>query len=246
MYPDIRIIRRDELNNEIILVNSTLAKGKREKKGVRIETKWKLSKTCHTITFVSGSLITQFGKDPLMPSAIPDRHLRSVRELGNKIFKVKPFRGLRLFPPIIDDSLIVAERTITPTENGEKPSDPEIKVFVNKLDAVLWNLQRNNIDLSMRKGSSREVKRALKSKMTSLQIIRTAQENSYSIKCEYAKLVEQVVTGLAATKRFLVLNERGLNQKMLDYIWATVFGSESPVNVDSVKKKIAELLDTRL
>ncbi|MCK4568210.1 MAG: hypothetical protein KAU48_12970, partial [Candidatus Thorarchaeota archaeon] len=59
---------------------------------------------------MSGFLITRFGKEPLMPSEIPDRHLRSIRELGAKVFKIKPFRGLKLYAPLVENTIILAER----------------------------------------------------------------------------------------------------------------------------------------
>ena len=180
-----------------------------------------------------------------MPSEIPDRHLRSIRELGTKLFKIKPFRGLRLYIPSIQNKLILAERNIILSKEENTVSDTELKIFTNQQDAELWKLQRHNNEFTMRIGLPQAVKSELKSKMSIPQIIRSAQENSYSIRNEYVQLIEQVITGLAATKRFLVLNERGLNQELLNHVWENVFGIESPLNGDSVMKKIVGLLDTR-
>lgn len=88
-----------------------------------------------------------------MPSEIPDRHLRSIRELGSRVFKVKPFRGLKLYPPLVDNSIIIAERKINTRQKEESVSDAEVKIFVNTQDAELWKLQRENTGLSMKQNS---------------------------------------------------------------------------------------------
>jgi len=180
-----------------------------------------------------------------MPTEIPDRHLRSIRDLGTKLFKTKPFRGVRLYIPPIQNKLILAERNIILSKEENKVSDTENKIFTHKQDAELWKLQRHSKDFTMKIGSPQVVKSELKSKRSIPQIIRSAQENSYSIRNEYVQLIGQMVTGLAATKRFLVLNKRGLDQELLNHVWENVFGIESPLNVDSVMKKIVDLLDTR-
>ncbi len=83
------------------------------------------------------------------------------------------------------------------------------------------------------------------SKVTTPHVIRSAQENSLSIRYEYVRLIEQVLTGLAAIEQFLAMNEQGLNQKLLDHIWKTAIGVEPPLNTESVMNKISKLLDTR-
>jgi len=225
------------------LVKSTLAKGKHEKKGIQIESKWKLDRNQQTITFMSGFLITRFGKNPLMPHEIPDRHIRSIRELGAKVFKIKPFRGMKLYTPLTENILILAERKNVSHEKETSVSDKEVRVFVNKKDAELWKLQRDGTSVSTMSVSPQEIKRLYNSEATVPQVVRLAQRNSFTMKYEYIQLVEQVIAGFAAINRIMVLKERGLVQGMLDYIWESVLGmSESPLTVDSIMVKIDEIL----
>lgn len=225
------------------MVKSTLAKGKHEKKGIQIESKWKLDRNQQTITFMSGFLITRFGKNPLMPHEIPDRHIRSIRELGAKVFKIKPFRGMKLYTPLTENILILAERKNVSHEKETSVSDKEVRVFVNKKDAELWKLQRDGTSVSTMSVSPQEIKRLYNSEATVPQVVRLAQRNSFTMKYEYIQLVEQVIAGFAAINRIMVLKERGLVQGMLDYIWESVLGmSESPLTVDSIMVKIDEIL----
>ncbi len=225
------------------MVSSTLAKGRHEKKGIQIESKWKLNRDNRTISFVSSVLITRFGKEPLMPSEIPDRHLRSIRELGAKVFKVKPFRGLRLYAPLVENTLTLATRKIISHGEKTRVPDTEVRVFVNNQDAKLWKLQRDATSLSTRSVSPQGIKGLSKSGRTVPQVIRSAKENSLSMRYEYVQLIEQVIIGLAAIRRILVLKERGLEQGMLDYIWESVFEkSESPLKIDLISTKINEIL----
>ena len=225
------------------MVSSTLAKGRHEKKGIQIESKWRLNRDNRTISFVSGFLITRFGKEPLMPSEIPDRHLRSIRELGAKVFKVKPFRGLRLYPPLVENTLTLAERKRISCGKEIGFPDTEVRVFVNKHDAELWKLQRDDTILSTSTVIPQNAKGLYNSGRTVPQVICSANENSFSMRYEYVQLIEQAITGLAAIRRIMVLEERGLNQGLLDYLWGSVFGkSKSPLEADSIKTKITEIL----
>lgn len=192
---------------------------------------------------MSGFLITRFGKDPLMPHEIPDRHTRSIRELGAKVFKTKPFRGMKLYTPLTENILILAERKDVNYEKATSVSDKEVRVFVNKKDAELWKLQRDGTSVSTRNVLPQEIKGLYDSGVTVPQVVRFAQKNSLSMKYEYIQLVEQVIAGFAAINRIMVLKERGLDQGMLDYIWGSVLGmSESPLRVDSISTKVNELL----
>ncbi len=216
-------------------MNSTLMKGNQEKKGIMFESVWDLKHNNRTITFVSGFLVTRFGKESLLPSEVPDRHKRLIRNMGVMVFRTKPFRGLKLYPPLFDNTLVIAERRI-----GEKDS----RLFANEQDAELWKLQTDNADFSTRRITPKKTKHLFGSKVTTPQVIRSAQENSLSIRYEYVRLIEQVLTGLAAIEQFLAMNERGLNQKLLDHIWKTAIGAEPPLNTEAVMNKISELLDT--
>ncbi|MHA1863893.1 MAG: hypothetical protein ACTSWA_09000 [Candidatus Thorarchaeota archaeon] len=225
------------------MVSSTLAKGRHQKKGIQIESKWKLNRDRQTITFMSSFLITRFSKEPLMPSEIPDRHLRSIRELGAKVFKIKPFRGLKLYAPLVENTITLAERKRISNGKEAGVPDREVRVFVNNQDAELWKLQRDSTSLSTRAVLPQNIKGLYKSERTVPQVIRSAQKNSLSMRYECVQLIEQVITGLAAIKRILVLKERGLDQGMLDYIWGSVFGkSESPLKADSITTKVKEIL----
>lgn len=185
----------------------------------------------------------RFGKEPLMPSEIPDRHLRSIRELGADVFKTKPFRGLRLYTPLVENTLTLAERKLISHGKENDVPSTEVRVFVNNKDAELWKLQRDDTSLSTRAVLPQSIKGLHKSERTVPQVIRSAQENSLSMRYEYVQLIEQVITGLAAIKRIMVLKERGLDQGMLDYIWGSVFGkSESPLRTDLILTKINEIL----
>ena len=156
--------------------------------------------------------------------------------MGVMVFGIKPFRGLKLYPPLFDNNLVIVER-----RNDEKKS----RLFANEQDAELWKLQTDNADFSTRRITPKKAKYLFGSKVTIPQVIRSAQENSFSTRYEYVRLIEQVVAGLTAIKQFLAMSERGLNQKVLDHICNTAIGSESPLNTESVMDKISELLDTR-
>ena len=178
-----------------------------------------------------------------MPSEIPDRHLRSIRELGAKVFKIKPFRGLRLYAPLVENTLTIATRKIISHGEETRVPDTEVRVFVNNQDAELWKLQRDDTRFSTRAVLPQSIKDLSKSGSSVPQVIRSAQENSLPMRYEYVQLIEQAITGLAAIKRILVLKERGMDQEMLDYIWLSVFGkSESPLKIDSISTKISEIL----
>lgn len=178
-----------------------------------------------------------------MPHEIPDRHIRSIRELGAKVFKIKPFRGMKLYTPLTENILILAERKNVSHEKETSVSDKEVRVFVNKKDAELWKLQRDGTSVSTMSVSPQEIKRLYNSEATVPQVVRLAQRNSFTMKYEYIQLVEQVIAGFAAINRIMVLKERGLVQGMLDYIWESVLGmSESPLTVDSIMVKIDEIL----
>lgn len=182
-----------------------------------------------------------------MPSEIPDRHLRSIRELGAKVFKIKPFRGLRLYKPLSENTLILAERKRI--SQGEETGVPEteVRIFINNQDAELWKLQRDDTSLSTRAVLPQSIKDLSKSGRLIPQVIRSAQENSLSMRYEYVQLVEQVIIGLAAIKRIMVLKERGLDQEMLDYVWRSVFGKrESPLRIDSIVTKVNEILTNHI
>ncbi len=210
-------------------------KGNLEKKGIRLESIWNLKFDHRTITFVSGFLITRFGKEPLLPSEIPDRHKRVIRKMGVMVFGTKPFRGLKLYPPLFDNTLVIAERRI---------DKKEPRLFANEQDAELWKLQNDNAGFSTRRITLKKTKHLFESKVTTPQVIRSAQENSLSVRYEYVRLIEQVVAGLTAIKQFLAMSERGLNQKLLDHIWRTAIRAEPPLKTESVMNKIKELLDT--
>jgi len=227
-------------------VTSTLIKGSQEKKGIRLVSKWDLKYDYRTITFVSGFLITRFENEPLLPSEVPDRHKRFIRRMGVMVFGTKPFRGLKLYPPLFDNTLVIAERERNDAIKETGESEKETRLFANEQDTELWKLQVDNTDFTTRRVTPKKAKHLLDSKMTIPQIIRSAQENSFSIRYEYIRLMNQVTKGLAATKRFLILNERGLDQKMLNHIWKTVIGVEPPLSNESVMKKIGGLLDTRI
>jgi len=178
-----------------------------------------------------------------LPSEIPDRHLRSIRELGVKVFKVKPFRGLRLYEPLIENTLTLAERKGISRGNETNITDTEVRVFINNQDAELWNLLRGDTIVSTRNVLPQEMKGLYDSGVTVPQAVRLAQKNSLSMKYEYIQLVEQVIAGFAAINRIMVLKERGLDQGMLDYIWGRVFGkSESPMKLNSITTKFNEIL----
>ena len=217
-------------------MNSTLVKGNQEKKGIRLESIWDLKYDYRTITFVSGFLVTRFGKEPLLPSEVPDRHKRVIRKMGVMVFGTKPFRGLKLYPPLFDNTLVIAERRV---------DKKEPRLFANEQDAELWKLQNDNAGFSTRRITLKKTKHLFESKVTTPQVIRSAQENSFSTRHEYVRLIEQVVVGLTAIKQFLAMNERGLNQKLLDHIWKTDIGAEPPLDTEAVMNKINELLDTQ-
>jgi hypothetical protein len=242
MYPDADMILRDDLRHEVILVSSTLAKGKQEKRGIRIESKWRLNRDNQTVNFVSGTLITRARKEHLMPFEIPDRHMRAIRKLGAKVFNVKPFRGLKLYNSMTDSTLIHAERKTT--SQIEDETKGEVKLFINNQDAELWRLQRNDTHLTTKTVSPEESRNKSELKVTIPQIIRSAYENSLSIRHEYVQLIDQAITGFAAIKRLLTLRKRGLDQELLDYVWSSVHRKrESPLEVDSLSKGLEELLN---
>jgi hypothetical protein len=223
-------------------VSSTLAKGKQEKRGIRIESKWRLNRDNQTVNFVSGTLITRARKEHLMPFEIPDRHMRAIRKLGAKVFNVKPFRGLKLYNSMTDSTLIHAERKTT--SQIEDETKGEVKLFINNQDAELWRLQRNDTHLTTKTVSPEESRNKSELKVTIPQIIRSAYENSLSIRHEYVQLIDQAITGFAAIKRLLTLRKRGLDQELLDYVWSSVHRKrESPLEVDSLSKGLEELLN---
>jgi len=235
------MILRDDLKHEVILVSSTLAKGKQEKRGIKIESKWRLNRDNQTIIFVFGTLITRSRKEHLMPFEIPDRHVRAIRELGAKVFNVKPFRGLKLYNSMIDNTLIHAERKTTSQMKDEAKG--EVKLFIDNQDAELWRLQRDDNHLTTKTVSPEDARNKSEQEVTIPQIIRSAYENSLSIRYEYVQLLEQATTGLAAIKRLLTLRKRGLDQELLDYVWPSVHRKrESPLKVDSLLKGLKELL----
>lgn len=244
MYPDVDMILRDDLRHEVILVSSTLAKGKQEKRGIKIESKWRLNRDNQTMNFVSGTLITRSRKEHLMPFEIPDRHIRAIRELGAKVFNVKPFRGLKLYDSMIDNTLIHAERKTTSQMEDKNEARGEVMLFIDNQDAELWKLQRNDTHLMTKIVSPEDTRNESKQKATIPQIIRSAYENSLSIRYEYVQLIEQAITGLAAIKRLSTLRKRGLNQELLDYVWSSMHRKrESPLEVDSLSKGLEELLN---
>jgi hypothetical protein len=243
MYPDVDMILRDDLRHEVILVSSTLAKGKQEKRGIKIESKWRFNRDNQTMNFVLGTLITRSGKEHLMPFEIPDRHIRSIRELGAKVFNVKPFRGLKLYNSMTDSTLIHAERKTISQMMDEDEAKGEVKLFIDNQDAELWKLQRNDTHLTTKAVSPEDTKDESEQEVTIPQIIRSAYENSLSIRYEYVQLMEQAITGLAAIKRLLTLRKRGLDQELLDYAWSSMYRKrESPLKVDSLLKELKEHL----
>jgi len=220
MYPDVDMILRDDLRHEIILVSSTLAKGKQEKRGIRIESKWRLNRDNQTVNFVLGTLITRARKEHLIPFEIPDRHIRAIRELGANVFNVKPFRGLKLYNSMTDSTLIHAERKTT--SQIEDEAKGEVKLFIDNQDAELWKLQRNDTHLTTKTVSPEDTRNESEQEVTIPQIIRSVYENSLLIRYEYVQLIEQATTGLAAIKRLMTLRRRGLDQELLDYAWSRV------------------------
>lgn len=159
------------------------------------------------------------------------------------MFKIKPFRGLQLYAPLVEKTLILAKRKGISHEEEKGVPDTEVRIFVNNSDAELWKLQRDDTSLSTKAVSPQSIKNLFNSGRTSPQVIRSAQENSLSMRYEYVQLIEQVIIGLAAIKRIMVLKERGLDQEMLDYVWKSVFGnSESLLRIDSILTKVNEIL----
>ncbi|MGY5854737.1 MAG: hypothetical protein RTU92_14300, partial [Candidatus Thorarchaeota archaeon] len=134
------MLRWDKLNKELIVVSSTLAKGKREKKGIKIESRWRINRDLRTISFVSGLLVTRLREELLMLSEIPDRHIRAIRRLSSKEFGVKPFRGLRLYTPVNDEPLILASRTTTSELKDNGDDETGTKLFIQMEDVQLWSI----------------------------------------------------------------------------------------------------------
>jgi len=143
-----------------------------------------------------------------------------------------------------DSTLIHAERKTTSQIKEEDETKGEVKLFIDNQDAELWKFQRNDIHLTTKTVSPEESRNKSKQKVTIPQIIRSAYENSLSIRHEYVQLIEQAITGLAAIKRLLTLRKRGLDQELLDYAWSSVHRKrESPLEVDSLSKGLEELLN---
>lgn len=208
--PSIKSLLRTKGSHEIITVTSPLALGQRNKRGVLIESQWKLNWNEKAIDFVTCRRITRFHTEYIMPSEISDRQKRAIRKYGSELFGVKPFRGLQLYGPMNQETLILA------TMADEK------KLFIDNRDAEIWGMQLGKEQMSSEVVSPEIAIERLEIKTPIPQVFHLAYENGYSIRTEILQLIEQVSQGISALKRLKTLKQRGLNQDHLNYILTSI------------------------
>jgi hypothetical protein len=159
-----------------------------------IESIWRVDHVQQSIHFANASLISYYEKRPLSPFDVPDRHIRSARRIGARLFDVKRFDRLILFE--VND----------PATGHLVTRDDETRMFLDSVDAKLFLLQRGE-------GGQIETQALNKSET------RKAQHNSAEIRTEMLRLMIQALTGDGAIERIKTLKKRGAHPIVFEKIW---------------------------
>lgn len=159
-----------------------------------IESTWRVDYIQQTIHFVNASLISYYEKRPLSPYGVPDRHLRSARRIGARLFDMKRFDRLILFE--VND----------PATGHLVTRDDEAHMFLDSLDARLFLLQT-------------ETGGQIKKQILTKNEARDAQHSSAEIRTEMLRLMIQALTGVGAIERIKTLKKRGVDPVVFEKIW---------------------------
>ena len=192
-YPSMdKVEEFKKLQNNKIYIKSTIMRGMA---GLLIESVWRVDYVQRSIHFVNASLVSYYEKRPLSSFDVPDRHLRSARRIGARLFDVKRFDRLFL--------LEVRDQTI----GHFVVRDDEKHMFLGPTDTKLFLIQRE------------EKEGQIESRLMTKSETRDAQKNSAEIRTEMLRLMIQAVTGVGAIERIKTLKKRGIDPMDLEKIW---------------------------
>jgi len=186
------IERFKRIGYESFFISSSIGHGAAR---IHLKSIWRVNYENKSIRLVTSHLTSYYDKIPLIPFDIPDRHLRSIRKLGNALFETKRFDNLILCEtkdPSVIYSAIRGEESLT-------LSDIE--------DAKLWLLQEEG------EGKIESQSTTEKSKLNDALL------GSAILRTEILRSMNQAVFGIKELEHIKTLLERGADPKNLEKIW---------------------------